>query len=393
MTNSAAACHKRAESMPQCEYIEHVRTPLNACSLETFPDPIELGGSKNKVWPLMLGCYELDEATGKRQGQLDFYAVPQDGNRISGFGAPTQIRGEKNEMSGVLDGQWYPKRLEGGSLLYATAHASGEIVIHRVEPMENSFQISWAGKSETRESDGLCLALAWDVHDRVISSYSDGKVSIHQVEIAQEKVQLVEVESWDAHKMFRSPAEVWCASFTTDINVVMSGGDEGNLKIWDLREGVTSPCHVIKSFEAGVTVISPHPRIDHLVACGSYDETVAIFDLRHVSKAKPNPLYHSASIGGGIWRMKWHPFDDSKLLIGAMHGGCRVVHLDGFRDSRDSQKSITFQIQQEFTNHDSMAYGADWLADKDTKIEIAASCSFYDRALFLWEANGAMVRE
>jgi diphthamide biosynthesis protein 7 len=377
-----------------CDFIEHVKTPLNACSVETLPDPIELKDG-TRAWPLMLGCYELEEATGKRKGRLDFYTVPvpMNGNKMSGLGAPTQIIGDSNEMSGVLDGKWYPKQLQDDSLLYATAHASGEIAIHKIEQQqEKGFKTSQAEKIESGES-GLCLSLAWDLTNasestsRMISSYSNGKVSIHQANISQTKVELVETESWDAHKMFRSPAEVWCASFTSDSNVVMSGGDEGSLKIWDLRAGLSLPMHILKNFEAGVTVLSPHPRIDHLVACGSYDETVAIFDLRHASHAKPKPLCHSDAVGGGLWRMKWHPFDDHRLLLGAMHGGCRVVQLDGLGTSEESYESISFQIQQEFTNHESMAYGADWLACKNSRVEAAASCSFYDRALYLWEVK------
>lgn len=378
-----------------CDFIEHITTPLNACSLETLPDPtVLMDGSKK--WPLMLGCYELDEATGKRLGRLDFYtvSVPNKGNRISGLGIPTRVNGLENAMTGVLDGKWYQDRLEDDSLIYATAHASGEIAIHKIEQrLDHGFKISQAGKSERREDSGLCLALAWDLvgrstsTTRIISSYSDGKVSIHQANVSQQKVELVETETWDAHKMFRSPAEVWCANFTSETNVVMSGGDEGTLKIWDLRAGLSSPMQVLKNFEAGVTVLSPHPRVNHLVACGSYDETVAIFDLRYGSQSKPKVLCHSDALGGGIWRIKWHPFDDAKLLLGAMHGGCRVVCLDGLESAEQPVGSVSFRIQQEFTNHESMAYGADWLACKDMQVDAAASCSFYDRALYLWEVQ------
>jgi diphthamide biosynthesis protein 7 len=139
--------------------------------------------------------------------------------------------------------------------------------------------------------------------------------------------------------------------------------------------------HTLKNFEAGVTVISPHPRIDNVVACGSYDETVAIFDLRKVSNQEPKPLCHSKSMGGGLWRIKWHPSNDNQLLLGAMHGGCRVVQLNN--------ENSDLQILQKFSSHQSMAYGADWLAfqDQTKKVEAVASCSFYDRALYLWEVQ------
>ena len=190
--------------------------------------------------------------------------------------------------------------------------------------------------------------------------------------------------------MFQSPAEVWSACFTTDPNVVMTGGDDSSLKVWDVRSGFGKPIHVLKQFEAGVTVLAPHPRIDHLVACGSYDETMALLDLRFVSECKPKSLCHSDSVGGGLWRMKWSPIDNNRLLLGAMHGGCRVMQIDGLTEVEESNhQSVTLEVKQEFTNHRSMAYGADWLVSKtkDRKVEAAASCSFYDRAMYLWKVE------
>ncbi|KAL3945907.1 MAG: hypothetical protein SGBAC_000058 [Bacillariaceae sp.] len=370
----------------QCDFVEHIKTPLNACSLETLP-PVSWGDNDKRIWPLMLGCYELDESTGTRNGRLDFYPVPvpQNGETFQGIGSPRNVIGPPNPLSGVLDGKWYPRRLDDESLVYATAHASGEIIAHKVE----GEKIALIGRTESRDS-GLCLSLAWDSNDgnsatasRIISSYSDGKVGIHVINLSGGKIEFEETHFWDAHKMFRSPAEVWCAAFTSNPNVVLTGGDEGNLKIWDLRAGLISPIHTLQDFSAGVTVISPHPRVDHVVACGSYDETVCIYDLRSVADSKPSPLCHSDSVGGGLWRMKWHPYDNKRLLLGAMHCGCRIVQLDDL-----SSKSMHFEVTQEFTKHESMAYGADWIVDTRAQVEAAASCSFYDRAFYVWNVNG-----
>jgi diphthamide biosynthesis protein 7 len=364
----------------------------------------------------MLGCYELDESSGQRRGRLDLYAVPvpdDNGDDESDdltpitLGKPTNILGEETrESSGILDGKWYQRQQTNESLFYATAHASGEIVVHKVEQASKDgssnggpLAASNVGNSESRES-ALCLALSWDLnplHDsssRIISSYSNGQVAIHEVGFQNEnKVQLVEQECWDAHKMFQSPAEVWSACFTaSNSNVVLTGGDEGYLKIWDLRAGTSRAMHVLKNhFQAGVTVLSPHPRKEHLVACGSYDETVALLDLRKVSECQPKPLCHSEPLGGGMWRIKWHPLDDDRLLLGAMHGGCRVVKLDGLELLGEESHSVELQVQQKFTNHQSMAYGADWLVcqrqGRAGRVQAAISCSFYDRAMYLWQVD------
>jgi diphthamide biosynthesis protein 7 len=418
------------------DYTEHVTTPLNACSLESLPEPVETSDG-TRVWPLMLGCYQLDEAKGERRGHLDLYAVPvpnvsceqEEGDAdsvcVQGLGKPIHVMGADEQVSGVLDGKWCPRSKESTKeepLIYATAHATGEIQIHHIQQesdVSQQFQygVSQIGNSEP-DTDGLCLALSWDFERattdksplssrKIISSYSDGKVSIHNVHFTSTSetssdetglsnhslsAHLEPLESWPAHKMFHSPAEVWAACFTSQEDVVMTGGDEGQLKIWDLRAGTAKPMQTLKdTFQAGVTVLSPHPRRDHWVACGSYDETMAVLDLRSVSTSEaPTFLCHSDPLGGGMWRMKWHPTRDHRLLLGAMHGGCRVVDLMQNEEVQDQDK-LHVQVHQSFTQHKSMAYGADWLVCQNLgqtrSVEAAVSCSFYDSAMYLWNVN------
>jgi diphthamide biosynthesis protein 7 len=111
-------------------------------------------------------------------------------------------------------------------------------------------------------------------------------------------------------------------------------------------------------FEAGVTAISSHPYLDNIFAVGSYDEHVRLYDYRKMDE----PL-SKVSVGGGVWRIKWHPSTWSgdctessclrKLLVAAMHGGCRVVNfpsLDGGREEYTSEEAC---ILSEFSAHES----------------------------------------
>jgi diphthamide biosynthesis protein 7 len=190
------------------------------------------------------------------------------------------------------------------------------------------------------------------------------------------------MEAWDAHSLFTNPSEVWSVGFVgEDGHSVMSGGDDMAIKLWDIRS-TTRPMQVLKHFDAGATVIAPHPRQPNLVACGSYDETICLYDIRYLSPKKP--LGHSGPLGGGIWRIKWHPYDDNRMLVAAMHGGCRIVQMDLTEDT------AVLTATKEFTEHKSMAYGADWLVcnhpnEEEGYFEAAASCSFYDNAVFLWD--------
>ena len=88
--------------------------------------------------------------------------------------------------------------------------------------------------------------------------------------------------------------------------------------------------------------------------------------------------------------MKWHPScwgdetsDCGRLLVAAMHGGCRVIDIPAF-DARSSNGDANdFEVLSVFTAHESMAYGADWICFGQSS-DAVASCSFYDRKAFIW---------
>jgi diphthine methyl ester acylhydrolase len=103
---------------------------------------------------------------------------------------------------------------------------------------------------------------------------------------------------------------------------------------------------------------------------------VRFFDTRNLLR----PLAES-HVGGGVWRLKWHsaPERQNNLLVACMHDGFKIVNY-----SRDTEPTIL----QEFRQHESLAYGADWYAPPGagSAKTTVASCSFYDHKLCLWTA-------
>ena len=119
------------------------------------------------------------------------------------------------------------------------------------------------------------------------------------------------------------------------------------------------------------------------------DETIVLFDTRYVDEQRP--LHRTKHLGGGIWRMKWHPYSPDRMLVAAMHGGCRILNFGGGcfatgpgnDHTNNDEKSmetagnhipntasfddallegrVASKCSKSFTEHESMAYGADWL--------------------------------
>lgn len=123
----------------------------------------------------------------------------------------------------------------------------------------------------------------------------------------------------------------------------------------------------------------------------SYDNTVRLFDVR-----KPLVPLAQADVGGGAWRVKWHPSAHRKddLLVACMHDGFKVVRFDtdGLlnRQGRSNSDSKNWDVVKRFDDHESLAYGVDWSFDSEigtNKAEagsLIASGSFYDCSLRLW---------
>lgn len=142
---------------------------------------------------------------------------------------------------------------------------------------------------------------------------------------------------------------------------------------------------LLDRFDAGVTAIQSHPFVEHFIAVGSYDSTVRLFDTR-----KPLVPVTQVDVGGGAWRVKWHPSPTRKndLLVACMHDGFKIVRFNSGEGDKFAPADMLWKIMQLFDKHTSLAYGVDWsfVQDKDSDDTLVASCSFYDHTLQLWRA-------
>lgn len=137
-------------------------------------------------------------------------------------------------------------------------------------------------------------------------------------------------------------------------------------------------------FDAGVTSIQSHPNTEHLIAVGSYDCTVRLFDTR-----KPLIPLSQADVGGGAWRVKWHPSPSRNcdLLVAAMHDGFKIVSFHDIGDKpchHSNGSNENWEVQKRYDGHASLAYGVDWSYRFRQDQTLVASASFYDHALHLW---------
>lgn len=197
---------------------------------------------------------------------------------------------------------------------------------------------------------------------------SDGSVSIISLLESQLQVQ----EEWKAHDF-----ELWATSFDIQQpHLVYTGSDDCKFSGWDLRDGPSKLAFQnTKVHKMGVCCIAKSPSDPNTIFTGSYDENLRVWDVRSITR----PVVEtSVCLGGGVWRIKHHPFVPGLLLAACMHNGFAVVKIKG-----DEAEVI-----ETYTKHESLAYGADWhkeeAAHDHRQSTLVATCSFYDRLLRIW---------
>ncbi|KAG7234274.1 hypothetical protein INR49_005235 [Caranx melampygus] len=243
---------------------------------------------------LACGTYQLqkgagvEDATPSRTGRLYLF----DFCREKSMGPPlTEL--QRIDTAAILDMKWCHVPVSGRALL-GIAAATGELQLY---------------------------------------SMSDGALST--------------VSQWKAHDF-----EAWISAFSYwDTQLIYSGGDDCKLKGWDLRVGPSCPTMTSKRHSMGVCSIQSNPHREHILATGSYDEQVLLWDGRNMRQ----PLSESA-LGGGVWRLKWHPTHQDLLLAACMHNDFHILQCQ----QALSGSGGACPVVASYILHNSLAYGADW---------------------------------
>ncbi|RUS75484.1 hypothetical protein EGW08_016752 [Elysia chlorotica] len=363
----------------EIEVIQKLNTGLNADTVEWCP----LEGLQNI---LLCGTYQLQEQdTSTEQSTNKDEQVRDGGVIVFGVDFKNQCLPHLTELSkldhcGVLDIKWIDKRLEDKAV-FGLVDAEG---FCQLLALDESFSAKEISKAKlTTQSLGLSLGFSNPDNGKpyqVAASDSAGYLTVFDVEQG-----LTPSISWHAHDY-----EAWITAFHKfDNNLVFSGGDDCRLKGWDTRDH-SRPAFISKRHQMGVCSMQSHPCLEHVFASGSYDEEVLVWDRR----AMKTPLT-SASLGGGVWRIKWNPSDGASILTATMYNG---THIIDYKNSNVDGMPIV----SSHGDHN-LAYGADWCrfnahgeilsnnghTDKDILSDpetyLIATCSFYDQSLHLWK--------
>ncbi|XP_059192527.1 diphthine methyltransferase isoform X1 [Centropristis striata] len=311
---------------------------------------------------LVCGTYQLqkgageEDATPSRIGRLYLFEF-----RRAGSMSPPLTELQRMDTAAILDLKWCHVPVSGEAVL-GLADATGQLQLYTLQHSQEGGRSLHSLCSSKVGPERLALSLDWSTGRmdsssdvRVVCSDSAGCVSV----LSMAEGALMALSQWKAHDF-----EAWIAAFSYwDTQLVYSGGDDCKLKGWDLRLGPSCPTFTSKRHSMGVCSIHSNPHREHILATGSYDEQVLLWDGRNMRQ----PLSEIA-VGGGVWRLKWHPSHQHLLLAACMHNDFHILHCQQALEGRGG----ACPMAASYILHNSLAYGADW---SRLSLEEPAPCS------------------
>ncbi|XP_028271012.1 diphthine methyltransferase [Parambassis ranga] len=329
-------------------------TELSADTVEWCPVPSSHDILACGTYHLQRGAGEED-ATPSRTGRLYLFEFRRDGPM-----SPPLAELQRLDTAAILDLKWCHVLVAEKAVL-GMAAATGELQLYTLtESQEGGCSLQSLSSFEVGP-DRLALSLDWSTGRlessdvRVVCSDSAGCISV----LSLAEGALTALSQWRAHDF-----EAWISAFSYwDTQLVYSGGDDCKLKGWDLRIGPSSPTFTSKRHSMGVCSIQSNPHREHILATGSYDEQVLLWDGRNMMQ----PLSESP-VGGGVWRLKWHPTHEHLLLAACMHNDFHILHCEKALEGNGGACPVVAS----YILHNSLAYGADW---SRLSLEDPAPCS------------------
>ncbi|ORX79588.1 WD40 repeat-like protein [Anaeromyces robustus] len=315
---------------------------------------------------------EDDENSIKRTGRLLFQnlePVKDDSNKKK-----IKIHNVLNlNTAAIFDLKWSYQKINDNGYL-GMADAVGDVTVYKLNTNGKIYDLTKVANTENTTNE-LCCSLDWSNRisssiNNMVVSRSNGYITLYDFNNSEIK----QLDHWEGHKF-----EAWVASFDQwNPNIIYSGADDCLFKGWDKR-ATSAPTFVNKKHDAGVCCIQVNPHNEHIMATGSYDTYLNIWDKRNMVK----PLIHYCT-EGGVWKIKWHPKLEKKNYIAAacMYNGFHIFDIDYNSVGENAITEIC-----SYDKHESIAYGVDWCQyNNDTcKNQMLGTCSFYDHLFHIWE--------
>uniref|UniRef100_A0A915MKB1 Probable histone-binding protein lin-53 n=2 Tax=Meloidogyne TaxID=189290 RepID=A0A915MKB1_MELJA len=302
-------------------------------TVQWLPDVKRVDGDDYTTHRLILGTHTSDEQQNHlviaklilptEDAQFDASRYDTDRGEFGGFGSITgkiDVEIKMNHEGEVNRARYMPQN----PVLIGTKSPNAEVFIfdytkHPSNPPQSEVNICKPQlrlRGHTKEGYGL----SWNINlpGHLLSASDDTTVCLWDIQATTANANFLDAKSiFTAHN-----AVVEDVAWHVLHDVIFgSVGDDHKLMIWDTRQNsMTKPAHTVEAHTAEVNCLSFNPYSEFILATGSADKTVALWDLRNL-KLK---LHSFESHKDEIFQVQWSPHNETIL---ASSGTDRRLHI------------------------------------------------------------------
>ena len=249
-----------------------------------------------------------------------------------------------------------------GSGCIVTANSNGSIgVFNKTVPTTVKRLNESNTLSNNNSLEAVQMAIDVDKNTGMIATCNDAG-----------NVHIVDSQTLSVSHAFKAhTAECWSIAFQPSCaSVFVTGADDALIRVWDQRTSLKKCVNEIQFHKHGVCGITWSPFDEHSFSTGSYDNTLALWDMRNIISDKdPKPRMHQ-EFGGGVWRVDWHPQDKDIVCVTCMYAGNALFNMR-------TMEIVTFDAPNKFISY----------AGKFVGIDKMVTCSFYDGRVSQWQCS------
>eukprot|EP00118_Oscarella_pearsei_P025908 m.309017 g.309017 ORF g.309017 m.309017 type:complete len:425 (+) comp45284_c0_seq1:71-1345(+) len=295
-----------------------------------LPDKVKPEGKDYSIQKLVLGTHTSDEQNHLVIGSVhlpnddapfDASHYDQDKGEFGGFGSMTgkiNIDIKINHEGEVNRARYMPQN----PYIIGTKTPGSDVLIFDISKHPSKPDPSGISnpqlrlKGHTKEGYGL----SWNFEEQglLLSSSDDNTICLWDIKAGSQ-----EQKSLEAKNIYTGHSAVVedVAWHSLHDSLFGSVGDDHKMMIWDIRSSNTSKAtHSIDAHTAEVNCLSFNPFSEYILATGSADKTVALWDLRNL-KVK---LHSFESHKDEIYQVQWSPHNETIL---ASSGTDRRLHV------------------------------------------------------------------
>lgn len=322
--------------------------------------------SKNKKIKALSAGYHLDKETQKKTGGIFYFDISEDNKIIP-------IESENILLDyGILD----IKFSKDNSFIF-TANSDYSYTIY-------DLRINSVNKKHLIENNEEKNKITNDVieidsnEEKIFLGANDGQIFI--VDLSTQK-NILSIPN--AHEY-----GIWSIHLISENNpnLFMSGGEDAQIKLWDIRTkegeiGYNNKSSNNKSYQSSINFID-HLKCElsnNVLITGSYDEKIILFDIRNFPKElKSIKTEHS------VWDMKQSCLNNKNLLLmSSIYEGFNIWEIEPDNDYNMKHVLRLPVTKNKDIYHGTIVYGIDIQKKDNNNIDIL-SCSFYDNLMMYW---------